>query len=375
MIKKNVLIVGGGIAGLSTAYFLGKLGEYSVVILEREKDLGGHASGRNAGMLRQALADPILAALAKNSRDYFDTLSANGWKGLTLNRRGSLLLASGSDIAKLRSIAKTLDRIGVRNQKMSRAQIEKKVSLLKGGQFSEGLFCPSDAMLELEPLLGGFLRSLKKMGIPVLRPIALRGVKAVDGGFIVKAGNRLFFAKKIVNAAGAWASWVGEKAGASTIPLQPYRRHLFLSPNSQLRTPNIFQWPFVWDVSHDFYFRPSKKGLLLSPCDKTLETSGDRTEKTDPKMRTLLANKLKNFSEPLGRVRLGSALSGLRTMTPDGRFVVGEDPKRKGFYWVAGLGGHGVTTCFSVGRMAANIILGKKVDNGLKRALSPERFN
>ena len=61
-------------------------------------------------------------------------------------------------------------------------------------------------------------------------------------------------------------------------------------------------------------------------------------------------------------------------MTPDGRFVVGKDSESQGFYWVAGLGGHGVTTCFSVGRLAADVILGKKGDNRLAKALSPERF-
>lgn len=66
--------------------------------------------------------------------------------------------------------------------------------------------------------------------------------------------------------------------------------------------------------------------------------------------------------------------SGLRTMTPDGRFVIGEDKKQKGFFWVAGLGGHGVTTCFSVGDLAARMVLGKNVDKKLRKALSPGRF-
>ena len=68
MVKTDVLIIGGGVAGLSTAYFLGKSGQKKVIVLEQEKKLGGHASGRNAGMLRQALPDPILAAIARDSR-------------------------------------------------------------------------------------------------------------------------------------------------------------------------------------------------------------------------------------------------------------------------------------------------------------------
>ena len=72
--------------------------------------------------------------------------------------------------------------------------------------------------------------------------------------------------------------------------------------------------------------------------------------------------------------RLTKARSGLRTMTPDGRFVVGSDPKVPDFFWVAGLGGHGVTTCFSVGRLAADLISG--LENGFKgeRAFGQKGF-
>ena len=229
-------------------------------------------------------------------------------------------------------------------------------------------------MLDLDPLLNGFLRSLRALGVRVLKGKALQDVRAVPGGFLVKAGGQDFLASKLVNAAGAWASWVAERSGASPVPLSPYRRHLFVSSERGMRSSRAKKWPFVWDVSHDFYFRPVEAGLLLSPCDKTLEKRGDRREKTQPGMRNVLKRKLKDFSPELGRLAIGPGRSGLRTMTPDGRFVVGEDPKQKDFYWVAGLGGHGVTTCFSIGKLAADILLGKKVDNRIKRALSPERF-
>ena len=87
MTKVETLIIGGGVAGLSTAYFLGQSGERSVLVLEQEKSLGGHASGRNAGMLRQALSDPVLAQLAVKSRRFFDRAEKNGWRRLGLFSR------------------------------------------------------------------------------------------------------------------------------------------------------------------------------------------------------------------------------------------------------------------------------------------------
>jgi glycine/D-amino acid oxidase-like deaminating enzyme len=84
---------------------------------------------------------------------------------------------------------------------------------------------------------------------------------------------------------------------------------------------------------------------------------------------------MKLFSAKLSRIGLPEAKSGLRTMSPDGRFIIGEDGKLKDFYWVAGLGGHGVTSCFSAGELAADQVLGRAGSwKRLAAALSPERF-
>ncbi len=382
MLKTDVLIVGAGVAGLSTAYFLGAAGGCSVMVIEQEKKLGGHASGRNAGMLRQALSDPVLVTLAKRSRKYFDSLEKKGWENTRLVQNGSLLLSNAADKGKLKEIAEALKKNKIKSIIMTKEEAEKKVPLLKDGHFSEALFCSSDAMLDLEPFLKGFLKNLKKMNIPVYRGMVLKRIKTEKDGFRVEAGNKIFFTQRIVNAAGAWAPWVAEKAGALPIPLKSYRRHLFLSrppslvyrPSSIVPRPSSANWPFVWDISHNFYFRPVNKDLLLSPCDKTFEKNGNRLEKVNPAMKKILSQKLAGFSTPAGKVRFGKAKSGLRSMVPDGRFVIGEDPKREGFFWVTGLGGHGVTTCFAVGELAANLILKREVDSQLAKALSPRRF-
>ena len=177
-----------------------------------------------------------------------------------------------------------------------------------------------------------------------------------------------------MNAAGAWCGVLAEKMGAQKIPLQSYRRHLYLTEPVKLRQDS---WPFVWDLSQDFYFRPEGKSLLLSPCDKVLVDKSflkRRQEEVDQKMKQVLLQKIKKYPNQISPLKIKSGRSGLRTMVPDGRFVVGEDAALKSFYWVAGLGGHGVTTCFSVGKLASDIILGKKVSAKFTKAFNPRRF-
>ena len=132
----------------------------------------------------------------------------------------------------------------------------------------------------------------------------------------------------------------------------------------------IASWPFVWDVSHDIYFRPEGEGLLLCACDQQELPPGDPP--VDETVQELLAEKIQNYIPALSRVSISKGWAGFRTLSADGRFVIGWDPKVKGLFWVAGLGGHGVTTSSAVGTLAAELILGgpdKRSD-----PFSPHRF-
>ena len=73
-------------------------------------------------------------------------------------------------------------------------------------------------------------------------------------------------------------------------------------------------------------------------------------------------------------MRLARGWAGLRTLTPDGRFVIGADPRLEGFTWVAGLGGHGMTTACGVGELGALAVLGSDLGAPYRDAFAPLRF-
>jgi glycine/D-amino acid oxidase-like deaminating enzyme len=89
-------------------------------------------------------------------------------------------------------------------------------------------------------------------------------------------------------------------------------------------------------------------------------------------VRELLAEKIQNYMPSLSAASINKGWAGFRTLSPDGRFVIGWDPQVKGFFWVAGLGGHGVTTSWAVGELAADLILGGQ--NKKSDAFTPERL-
>ena len=382
-IKTDVLVIGAGFAGLATAYFLAKDGSRKVTVIEQEKKLGGHASGRNAGMIRQSVSDPVLARLAREGRQALQKAERDGW-GIGFVPCGSLLTAKAHKVKELERTRRTLDGQRVATAWWSAGKAAGRVSLLRGGDFRKGLYCPSDARVDIQKLLHALLKKLRRLGVSVRCVHGVEKIEKKPREFLLHAGGKVFYGEKIVNAAGAWAGKIAKKAGAVPMPLKAYRRHLFEAQfdkghkgDSALFLKKgavpFIRWPFVWDLSHQFYFRPLKRGLLLSPCDKA-RCGISAGEKIDRKIQKQLFVKFRRFGGRLRMLKVKKAKSGLRTMAPDGRFVIGEDPRISGFFWVAGLGGHGVTTCFSSGRLAADLVLGKKREKFLVDAVSPKRF-
>ena len=86
----------------------------------------------------------------------------------------------------------------------------------------------------------------------------------------------------------------------------------------------------------------------------------------------LLAEKIRWRFPGISDVAIMKSWAGFRTLSADGRFVIGWDPKVRGFFWVAGLGGHGVTTSSAVGALAASLILDPSEKHG--EPFSPGRF-
>jgi len=110
---------------------------------------------------------------------------------------------------------------------------------------------------------------------------------------------------------------------------------------------------------------------LLCACDQTEMAPGDPP--VDESVKELLAEKIQRFMPALSEVAVSRGWAGFRTLTPDGRFVIGWDPIIDNFFWVAGLGGHGMTTSAAVGSLAAELLIGGK---GKKSPpFCPDRFS
>ncbi|HXV81394.1 MAG TPA: FAD-binding oxidoreductase, partial [Candidatus Binatia bacterium] len=281
---------------------------------------------------------------------------------------GSLLLGSGPGWEKLRRDTELGRALGVEVNLWTPEQAKNRVPVLKEAEFDGAVWCPTDGIIDIHALLSGYLKgaAAKGMAIRYGSPVQAIRVTAANELEIVSNGE-IFKTSVLVNACGAWTNAIGRMAGAAELPLHPCRRHLFVSPPLDWVDSS---WPFVWDVSHDIYFRPEGEGLLLCACDQQELPPGDPP--LDETVQELLAEKIQNHIPGLSRASISKRWAGFRTLSSDGRFIIGWDPNVKGLFWVAGLGGHGVTTSPAVGALAAELILGgpdKRSD-----PFSPDRF-
>jgi D-arginine dehydrogenase len=129
----------------------------------------------------------------------------------------------------------------------------------------------------------------------------------------------------------------------------------------------------IWIVGEEFYFRPESGGLLMSGCD-TVKVTPEQGEITDHSEVERIAAKAAHWLPSLADARVARAWAGMRTFAPDDLFVVGPDPRLEGLYWVAGMGGHGITCAPAVGTVAADWIAEGKSMHPAAAKLAPDRL-
>ncbi len=352
MASARIVIIGAGFAGASTAYHLTRAGVRDLVILEQEEFPGVHASGRNAGMVRQIVSDETTAALVREGAEFIRH-PPPGWAvPVEFRENGSLLLGTGAVLKRLEADAENARKAGVPAHRLPPEEAGRKVSVLRAGDFEGAIWCPTDGVVDIHALLTGYLERARAGGAEILTSTKVAGIVAERNrvtAVVTESGT--IRTEAVVNAAGSWAGEVARMAGAPPLPLRACRRHLFATDLLPWVKPD---WPFVWDLDSEVYFRPESGGLLLSPCDEEEYPPG--MPPVHPDAGILLHEKLARYPD-LQRLPIKTVWAGLRTLAADGRFVIGWDPAIRGFFWVAGLGGHGVTASAAIGRLAADLII------------------
>ena len=370
--EREVVIVGAGIAGASLAHFLTEAGQRDVLIVERESGPAQHASGRSAEALVEVELDAIWQPLLVESARFFRRPPPAVARRSLLIPTGIVNLVDESERAALAGAIPDLHRQGIAVELLPPREVLARLPFISERDFAGAMFLPDSGRLAVGALIAGYLGAARARGADLWLDTEVVGVETSGGRVsgietsLGRVGCRL-----VICAAGAWSAALAQMAGATFIELAPLQRTVVsFDPPAGFVTEGM---PLLSYDARGVYLATEGSGLIASPMDEEPVPPCDA--RANPAQIRVALQRLGQLAASLVPRQIRAARAGLRTFAPDRRLVIGEDPARPGFFWLAGQGGTGIETSPAVGRLAAELITrGAIADAGLAAALSPARF-
>jgi len=365
----QVVVIGGGIAGASAAYFLAD--RCDVVLLEREPFCGYHTTGRSAALLTEAWERGVPALLTAGSRAFLEQ-PPDGFADVPLLSPLPVLIVAPPE--RRETIEEMASEAAVRTnvEFLVGSDLHDACRVL-GSSLSVGVLERGAREIDVSALHQGYLGGARERGASIVVDAEVGAITRSADGWAVEAGDDIHRADVVVNAAGAWSDMIAASAGIEPLGLQPMRRTAFaFEPDADLS-----DWPMVIEVDESFYFKPERNVVMGSLCEETLMAPHDVQPEEIDVARAI--DRIQAATD-LRITHVKRTWAGLRTFAPDRNPVNGFDASGEGFYWLAGQGGFGIMTSPAMGRIAADQILDGEIPRDLQLlgltadAMSPARF-
>lgn len=349
----DVVIIGGGIMGASTAYHLAKRGHSNVVVLEAGEMFGLGSTGLNAGGVRHQFATGVNIELSKLSLDMMEGFSDELDQQVGLRRCGYLFLLD--DVADLEQFTRNValqNAHGVPSRVVSTNEIAALAPEVDLEGIIGGTWCPRDGLVDPHGLLQGYISGARRLGATLETNARVTNID-VDGERVVRVHSTAgtVDAGTVLIAAGPWSNQVGVLAGVE-IPIQPIRRQIVVTA----AIPALRKaFPFVIDFSRALYFHREGAGLLTGMSNRD-ERPGFDTRVDEAWRLHHLENAMQRLPM-LADAEVMAEWAGLYEVTPDDQPILGRVPPIDGMYICAGFSGHGLMHGPAAGLLMAEEIL------------------
>jgi len=373
----HVVVIGGGIAGVSAAYYLAMSRRCDrLTLIEAEPQLAHHTTGRSAALLTENYGAGPVRPLTTASLDFFHNPPPHLVDQPLITRRGIMTISFSVDTHQ------ELDRQLVAGKAAVQPIVE--IDLAQAAELAPHVrFEPSHRVMweaqaydiDVAALHQAFVRGIRAQGGTIETARRMDTATPKGSGWRVETSTGSLRADVIVNAAGAWADLVAIKAGVAPVGLTPLKRTAFMT-NSPLEGSARFA--FVAQVNHDWYLRPDGAQFMCSPADEQPSEPCDARADEIDIARTI---DMINDHTCLGIKSVNSYWAGLRTFSPDRSMVVGRDPVCPSFVWCAGQGGTGIQTAPGAGQLLADLVVHEAPRSELTTAgldlsaIAPDRFS
>jgi len=353
-ITSDVLVVGAGIMGASTAYHLARLGAGRVTVLERDTVCSGSTALASGG-IRHQYANRLGVELTTHSIVTYERFEDEFGVDINFRQHGYLILiGTEEELAVARRSVALQTSLGVDVELLDPAAVRRMCPYLRVDDLLGGTFTPRDGYADPYLAATAIAARARERGVSIRQQHeVLEFMRSGDRVIGVTTAQGTFEAPVVVIATGAWSGVVGKLAGVD-IPVRPHRRHKFMTaPFAADRIPATT--PFVIDPHRNFSLRREGAGLLLGHGNRH-EPDSFNTE-IDKSLESGVVERAIHRAPVLAEAKLMRAYAGLYEMTPDQTGIVSAVPGVDGLHVIAGFSGHGFMHGTIAGQLMAEMLV------------------
>jgi sarcosine oxidase subunit beta len=364
----DVVIIGGGVMGTSTAFHLAEAGVTDVVVVERG-DLCCGSSGKPIGGVRAQFSDPLNIELGSRSLRAFQDFPHRPGADIGLDSVGYLfLLTTDRQVADFEASVGIQNGLGVPSRMVSPDEARRLCPYVSTDGLVAAVHSPTDGHARPALVVQGYADAAARAGVTFATHTSVTGIgTAGDRVTSVHTDRGRIACSTVICTAGAWSGQIGDMAGVD-LPVRPVRRQLaFTEP----LTPPAPRIPFTIDFSSSAYFHNSDDGLLFGLADPGQPDGFDTT--WTPEWLDLFRDVVRHRAPALADMATVGGWAGLYEVTPDHNALIGRSGELPNFLYATGFSGHGFLQAPAVGEIVRELHLDREPFVDIS-PLSADRF-
>lgn len=365
--RVDVVVIGGGIVGLASAYELARAGR-SVLLVERS-DLGGGSTSKAAGGLRSQFSDEANIRLGARSLETFAWLQDTRGHEIDLLRTGYLfLLSDRADVTRFEKDVALQNSLGLRTTMLTVEEAKALSPVISTDGLVAAVFNPDDAHCTPEAAAAAFAHEARRAGARIATKAEVTGVDIVDGRVaavtVARGGaagqhpangtEQRIETEHVICAAGVWSGAIGDMVDID-LPIRPLKRHVAVTEPVDVDARAM---PFTIDFSTSFYFHSEGDGFLMGAPEK--EDTWEFDLHADPCWLEHLSDLIEARAPNLDEVEVRAGWAGLYGVTPDHNALIGSSSAVEGFHYACGFSGHGFLQGPAVGEVMRDLVLDRE---------------
>ena len=354
--KANIVIIGGGISGVSIAYNLAKKGMKDIIVFDDNYMTGG-ATGRCGAGVRQQWGTLMNCKLAKMSIDFFEHAQEElkYHRDVEFKQEGYLIVATNKEEdQRFTENVALQNSVGIPSRVCSVEEALEIVPHLNKELITSAAFCPTDGHLNPFLMTDAYFHAAKKLGVRFFYNEKVTQIIIEDNEINkVVTDNYVVETSKVVNAAGGFSKEVGEMAGID-IPVYSENHEILVTEPIE-----TIQGPMVISFSQNIYCQQVPHGsFIMGRSNPEAEHNHDISSShhfLDEMCKTAV-----NLLPPLGELRVIRQWGGSYNLSPDRQPIIGDTKELPGYYMACGFSGHGFMFAPVTGLLLSELILGEK---------------